>query len=87
MAPAVEVPAPTAATRPDAPSAVDAARVAEPSQEPATPPGATQPTGARPNGIAIVLVLPLDSAVYGRAAAAVSAGFLAAAQADATPTR
>ena len=61
--------------------------MAEPSQEPATPPDATQPTAARPNGIAIVLVLPLDSAVYGRAAAAVSAGFLAAAQAAATPTR
>jgi hypothetical protein len=61
--------------------------VAESSQESAAPPEATQPTAARPNGIAIVLVLPLDSAVYGRASAAVRAGFIAAASADAARIR
>ena len=57
---------------------------------PATPPAdATVATRPVPpgNAIAIALVLPLDSAVYGRAAAAVRAGFLAAADAAGTPIR
>ncbi len=39
------------------------------------------------NAVAIALVLPLDSAVYGRAAAAVRAGFVATADAARTPIR
>lgn len=84
--PTIEVAAPAAA-KPDATGTVNGAPVAKPSPEPVEPPDTAKPAAAPANGIAIALVLPLDSAVYGRAAAAVRAGFIAAAEAAATPTR
>jgi outer membrane PBP1 activator LpoA protein len=88
---AAPVPAPTPAPFPapnrDAAGVGSDAPAAAPTPESTEPSRATQPAPVLANGIAIVLVLPLDSAVYGRAAAAVRAGFLAAAQAAATPIR
>jgi outer membrane PBP1 activator LpoA protein len=63
-------------------TALSAAPLPATSDVPASPP-ATVPasSAATPAESAIVLVLPLDSAAYGRAAAAVRSGFLAAADA------
>jgi outer membrane PBP1 activator LpoA protein len=85
--PAIADAAPATATKPDGPATVNGAPVAQTPRELAEPPDATRPAAAPANGAAIVLVLPLDSAVYGRAAAAVRAGFVAAAEADATRVR
>ncbi len=68
-APATPIPAPDTAPAPAAP--------------PNVPTGATPfaaPNGYTPSSDSIALVLPLDSPTYGRAADAVRAGFLAAAE-------
>ncbi|MBL0291536.1 MAG: penicillin-binding protein activator [Betaproteobacteria bacterium] len=81
---AADAPSASADTPPAVPagdSANDAAggAVAAPAPPPPPPPPA--------EAFTIVLVLPLESAAYGRAAEAVRAGFLAAADADAGKTR
>jgi hypothetical protein len=82
-------PAPAATGR----DAADAADAADPAVTPPLVPTASAAGDAAvaskpsPPGTAIVLVLPLESAVYGRAAAAVRAGFVAAADAARTPIR
>jgi outer membrane PBP1 activator LpoA protein len=86
---ASDTPPPIVAPAPADRDAAEAA-VTPPSLLPA--PTASEAAGAtRPpppaNAVAIVLVLPLESAIYGRAAAAVRAGFVAAADAARTPIR
>jgi outer membrane PBP1 activator LpoA protein len=77
--------APAEAAPPPAAPAIGAAPSAA---EPAVPsaPAATAPV-RRPTSDAICLVLPLESSPYGRAAAAVKAGFLAAAGAAGSTAR
>jgi outer membrane PBP1 activator LpoA protein len=77
-------PPPEAASPPAAPVVGAAWSAAEPVVPPA--PAATAPS-RRPTSDAICLVLPLESLPYGRAAAAVKAGFLAAAGAAGSTAR
>jgi outer membrane PBP1 activator LpoA protein len=81
---ASETAAPATAAAP-APTARDAAEVS------VAPPASTATVASQPSppadAVVIALVLPLDSALYGRAAAAVRAGFVAAADAARTPAR
>jgi outer membrane PBP1 activator LpoA protein len=86
---ASETAAPATAAAP-APTGRDAAEVSvAPPQVTPAPPASRATVASQPSpqadSIAIALVLPLDSALYGRAAAAVRAGFVAAADAARTP--
>ncbi len=88
--PAVGVPAPRADAKatPDTSTGPEGGEPAAPPRGSASPAAGDPAAAPPPDGpVPIVLVLPLDSAPYGRAAAAVRAGFLAAAQGGGPRTR
>jgi outer membrane PBP1 activator LpoA protein len=84
--PAPPAPAPAAPPAPPAAPPATTYPLRSPEAAPEAP-AATPPYAARPKSDAICLVLPLESSAYGRAAAAVKAGFLAAADAAGSRAR